>query len=228
MWYWTTVNVVWYVKQWCCNRSWIFINISIKKLSSSSQFSNSYQQVNSSSSFRSLVIYFATAPISICVVFMRPHRCLLTILESENISWIFYQRDLQYQRQVVVWPKNQIKSSSAFTTFRSKFAAVKHAYKSVNFLCCSVASTYPLRSEVSLCLLVSFFPPCVTLKSLLNTVHKAKPPPFSDFWMNSNLLHHESLNFTQYFLFLDGTGSKLSAIFFCNVFDFFHGIDFTL
>ena len=39
--------------------------------------------------------------------------------------------------------------------------------------------------------------------------------------MNLNLLHHKSLNFTLNFLFFDGAGSELSAIFFCNVSIFF-------
>ena len=44
-----------------------------------------YQQVNNSSFFRSLEICFATTPVSICVVFVRPHRYLFIILESENM-----------------------------------------------------------------------------------------------------------------------------------------------
>ena len=44
--------------------------------------------------------------------------------------------------------------------------------------------------------------------------------------MNLNLLHHQSLNFTQYFFFFDGTGSELSAIFFA-MFLFFKITDFT-
>ena len=38
--------------------------------------------------------------------------------------------------------------------------------------------------------------------------------------MNLNFLHYESLDFTQYFSFLDGAGSELSAIFF-EMFRFF-------
>ena len=59
-----------------------------KNLSSSSllpSVADPYQRVNSSSSFSSLVICFATAPVSICVVFVRPHRYLFTILESGNM-----------------------------------------------------------------------------------------------------------------------------------------------
>ena len=63
-------------------------------------------------------------------------------------------------------------------------------------------------------LLISFSPPCSTLKAHPHIAHNAKPSPFRDFWMNLNLLRHESLNFKQYFLFFDGAGSELSAIFF--------------
>ena len=73
------------------------------------------------------------------------------------------------------------------------------APKFVNFLCCWAASTYLLCFEVSLCLLLLFSPPRSTLKSRQHTVHKAKPSPFWDFWMNLDLLHKESLNFTKQF-----------------------------
>ena len=53
------------------------------------------------------------------------------------------------------------------------------------------ASTYLLSFEVSLCLLISFSPPCATLKSVPHAVHKGKP------WPAQNLLHHKLLNFKQ-------------------------------
>ena len=76
------------------------------------------------------------------------------------------------------------------------------APKFANFLCFWAASTYLLCLEVSLCLLLLFSPPCSALKSRQYTVHKAKPSPFRDFWMNLDLLHKESLNFTKQFFSL--------------------------
>ena len=106
------------------------------------------------------------------------------------------------------------KAISPFMAFWSKFAVAELASKLLNFLCCCLASTYPLCFEVYLCLLISFSPPWATLKSLPHTVHKAKPSPFRDFWIYLNLLHHESLSFTQYFRFFNRAGSELSTIFF--------------
>ena len=76
------------------------------------------------------------------------------------------------------------------------------APKFVIFLCCWAASTYLLCFELSLCLLLLFSPPCSTLKSRQHTVHKAKPSPFWDFWMNLDLLHKESWNLTKQFFSL--------------------------
>ena len=59
-----------------------------KNLSFSSSLpsvANPYQRVNNSSSFRSLVICFATAPIRICVVFVWSHFYLFTTLKSGTI-----------------------------------------------------------------------------------------------------------------------------------------------
>ena len=46
---------------------------------------NTYQPVSNSSSFRSLVIFFATAPVSTCVVFVQSHRCLFDILQPGSM-----------------------------------------------------------------------------------------------------------------------------------------------
>ena len=73
---WGTVNI-WHVKQWWHNQHWTLL------LPPSVAYP--YQQVNNSSSFRLLVICFATAPLSICVVFLQPHQHLFFILESGNI-----------------------------------------------------------------------------------------------------------------------------------------------
>ena len=59
-----------------------------KNLSPSSllpSVANPYQPVSNSSSFRSLVIFFATAPVSTYVVFVQSHRCLFNILESGSM-----------------------------------------------------------------------------------------------------------------------------------------------
>ena len=105
---------------------------------------------------------------------------------------------------------------------------VELAIKSVNFLCRCAASTYPICFKGFLrlsSLLISFSPQYAVLKSLPHTVHNAKP--FQNFLMNLNLLHHEWLNFTQYFLFYDGAGTELSAISFA-VFWFFSWYRFYL
>ena len=82
------------------------------------------------------------------------------------------------------------------------------------------ASTYLLSFEVSLCLLISFSPPCATLKSVPHAVHKGKP------WPAQNLLHHKSLNFKQYFFSLMELALNCLPSF-VQSFDFFHSTDFT-
>ena len=80
---------------------------------------------STSSSFRSLVICFATAPVSICVVFVPPHRYLFTILGSGNM----------FLNTLVVWStllkgrlfstKKPEKISLAFPTFWFKFVVAE-------------------------------------------------------------------------------------------------------
>ena len=82
------------------------------------------------------------------------------------------------------------------------------------------ASTYLLSFEVSLCLLISFSPPCATLKSVPHAVHKGKP------WPAQNLLHHKLLNFKQYFFSLMELALNCLQSF-VQSFDFFHSTDFT-
>ena len=74
---------------------------------------------------------------------------------------------------------------------------------------CSIKISMFWGAFVVLCLMISFSTSCATLKSLLHTIHKAKPSPVQDFWMNLKL---ESLNFSQYLFFFDG--SELPPIFF--------------
>ena len=78
---------------------------------------NPYQRVNNSSSFRSPVTWFAIAPGSISVVFMRLHRFLFTILKYRKTSlkslvvWFtWFKGSLSSTRKPEI-------SSSAFTTF---------------------------------------------------------------------------------------------------------------
>ena len=150
-------------------------------------------QVNNSSSFRSLVICFANDLVNICVVFVWPYRNLFTILESGNMM----------QNSLAAWSE-VLKGRLCSTRKPEKSSSVDElAPKLVSFPCCCAASTYLLSFEVSLCLLISFSPPCTTLKSLPQTVRKAKPSPCGDFWLNLNLLLHESLNFRQYFFFFE-------------------------
>ena len=124
-----------------------------KNLSSSSLFpsaANLYQWVNNSSSFRLLVICFATAPVSMCgVVFVWPHQYLFPILESGNMFLI----SLAAWSTVAVLKESVFNQESrkkqfSFHKFLNMFAVAEVALKSVNFLCCFAASTYPyaLRS----------------------------------------------------------------------------------
>ena len=109
---------------------------------------------------------FPTAPVSVCVVFVRPHWHLFIILESGNMfldslaAW-----STVFKGRLCSTRKSE-KTSSAFTTFWLKFAITNIAPKSVYFLYRCAASTYHLCFEMSLCLLVSFSRPCLILKSL--------------------------------------------------------------
>ena len=195
-----------------------------KNLSSSSllpSVANPYWRIKNRSSCRLLVIYFATASVSICITFEWPNQYLFTILESGNMFLNSLAAWSAILKRRLCSTREPEKGSSAFITFWSKFAVAELASKLLNFLCCCLASTYPLCFEAYLCLLLSFSPLWATLKSLPHTVHKAKPSPFRDFWIYLNLLHHESLSFTQDFRFFDGAGSKLSTIFFAIFWLFF-------
>ena len=161
---------------------------------------NLYKWLNNSSSFRSLVICFATAPVTIRVIFVRPHRYLFTILNSENMflnslaAWSAVLKGTQ--------PKPE-KSSSAFTTFWFVFAVAELAPISVDFLYHWAASTYSLCCEVSLCQLISFSPLCAILRSLPHAVHNAETSHFWEFWMrifyttNRWILHNISCSLTE-------------------------------
>ena len=96
---------------------------------------NTYQRVSNSFSFRLLVIYFANAPVSICVVFELPHQYFFIVLEFGNMIL----NSLAVRSAVLKWrlypTRKPEKSSSAFTTFWFKFAITKLAPKSVNFVC---------------------------------------------------------------------------------------------
>ena len=183
----------------------IFLNRpDLSSLSLFPSVANPNQRVSDSSSFRSLLSCFATTPVSICVVFVWPHQYLFTILQSGNVflntlaAWFAVLKE----RLCSTWKPE--KSSSAFTTFWFKFLGlvVELAPKPFNFLCRCAESTYiSLMLWGVLVFLISFPPPWAILKSFPYTVHNAKPSPFLDFWMNLNLLHHESLNFTIFLVF---------------------------
>ena len=182
-----------------------------KNLSTSSLLpfvANPYQRINNSSYFRLLVICYATAPVSICVVFVRPHRYLFTILESGNISLNSLATWSAVIKGMLRLVRKPEKNSSTFTTFWFKFAVAEIAPKSVNYFCRCTAYTYLLCFTVFLCLLISLSPPCAHI------VLKAKPSSLQDFCMNLNSLHHESLNSIQYLFFFDVAGTKLFANFF--------------
>ena len=130
---------------------------------------------------------------------MRPHRYLFNILGSGNLFLNSLAAKFAVLKREVVLNQKTRKKEFSFHNF-----LVELATKSVNFLCRCAASTYPICFNESLrlsSLLISFSPPYALLKSLPHTVHNAKPSPFQDFLKILNLLHHEWLNFTQYFLF---------------------------
>ena len=87
---------------------------------------------------------------------------------------------------------------------RKKIRSVAElAPKLINFLCGWAASTYILCFEMSLCLLISFSPPCSILKSISHKLHKVKPRPFWNIWINLNSLYHECWNFTNNLIFFE-------------------------
>ena len=77
------------------------------------------QRINNSSSFRSLVtvICFATAPVSIFAVFVRPHQYLFTILESGNIIINSLAAWSAVLKGRLCSSRKPEKGSSAFATF---------------------------------------------------------------------------------------------------------------
>ena len=116
-----------------------------KNLSTSSLLpfgANPYQRINNSSYFRLLVICYATAPVSICVVFVRPHRYLFTILESGNISLNSLAAWSAVIKGMLRSVRKPEKNSSTFTTFWFKFAVAEIAPKSVNYFCRCIQHTH--------------------------------------------------------------------------------------
>ena len=96
---------------------------------------------------------------------MWPCPYLFTILESGHIL-------LNYLAAAwsAILKENLCSKQFSFHYFWSKFAVTEMAPKSVNFLCCCAGPTYPLCFVVSLCLSISFSPPCATLKSLPHSI----------------------------------------------------------
>ena len=149
-------------------------------------------------------------------------QCLLFILESGNK----FLNNLQYPKGRLCSTRKPEKSSLAFPTFWSKFAIAELAPKLVTFLCRCAAYPYPLCCER----------PCVYWHHLFlhvqhwnrfHTLQKTKPTflEFPNEFEFITLLHHESLNFTQYLFFFDGTSSELSGISFA-MFWSFHDTNF--
>ena len=105
-------------------------------------------------------------------------------ISPESLSTILFILQYFFLNSIAAWSavlkrrlhttRKPEKSSSLFITFRFKFAVTELAPILVKFLFRYAASTYSLCFEMSLCLLISFSPPCETLKSLPHTVHEAK------------------------------------------------------
>ena len=158
---------------------------------------------------------------------MCSHRYLFTILESGNMFLNSLPAWSAVLKERLCSTRKPVKSSSAFTTFWSKCAVVELAPKLVNFLCCWAASTYHLCFEMPLCLLVSFSPPCATLKSLLNTGHKAKPLYlFPGFLSVFEFITTRVAEFPTIFLFLWRSWLWIVCNLLYNVLNF-HGTYFT-
>ena len=144
------------------------------------------------------------APVRICVVFVRPHRYLFIILESGNMFLNSLTAWSAVLKGRLGLTKKTEKSSSALTTFWSNFAVVDLSPKLVTFfvvvlhphiLICYPHITYPLKCP---CVYWYHFHLHLQHWNFFHTVYKAKSSRLRDFWMNLNLLHHESLNSTHY------------------------------
>ena len=122
-----------------------------KSLSSTSLFPSvayPYQSESTIAPFRSLVICFATAPVTICVVFVWPHWYLFFILESGNMFLNSLAARYGVLKRKLCSVRKPKKRSSAFTTSWSRFGVAELGAKSVNFLSHYAASKY-LWFEVS-------------------------------------------------------------------------------
>ena len=179
------------------------------------------------------MIYFATAPVRICVVFVRPHRYLIIILESGNMflnSLTSWSAVLKGRLCLTRKPE---KSSSAFTTFWSKFAVVDLAPKSVTFFVVAlhphILIPYPHIIYPSKCPCVCwchFFLHvqnlnCFHTQYIKKNLHFCAISEWTwNYYTTNSWIPHNIFSF-------DGANSKLSTIFFSICFDFFHGSDFT-
>ena len=123
-----------------------------------------YQRVRNRFPFMSLIICFATSPVSISVVFVWPYPCLFTILESGHM-WLNY---LAAGWSVILKGRLCLKQFSLHNSW-SKFADTEMVPRSVNFLCCCAV---PCALWCPCVYQYHFFPPCARLQSLLHTVYK--------------------------------------------------------
>ena len=179
-----------------------------------------HQRVSNRSYFMPLVICIVTSPVSISVFFVWPRPYLFTIPESGHIL-------LNYLAAAwsAILKESLCSKQFSFHYFWSKFAVNEMAPKSVNFLCCCAGPTYPLCFVVSLCLSISFSPPCATLKSLPHSIQNKTVtfPGYLIFYnlytMNRWTSHSTSSTLTE--LVLNSPPSFLQC------FDFFHSTNFT-
>ena len=180
-----------------------------------------------------LVICFATAPVRICAVFVRPHRYLFIILESGNMflnSLTAWSAVLKGRLCLARKPE---KSSSAFSSFWSKFAVVDLAPKLVTFFVVVlhpyILIPYPHITYRLKC-------PCVYWSHFL--LHVQQWNCFHTHYIKQNLhlcgisewtwIYYTTNHWIPHnILFFDGANSELSTIFFSICFAFFHGNDFT-
>ena len=164
---------------------------------------------------------------------MRPHRYLIIILESGNMflnSLTAWSAVLKGRLSLTRKPE---KSSSAFTTFWSKFAAVDLAPKSVTFFVVvlhpHILIPYPHIIHPLKCPCVCWYHFFLHVQNLncFHTQYIKKNLHFCaisewtwNYYTTNSWIPHNIFSF-------DGANSKLSTIFFSICFDFFHGSDFT-
>ena len=147
-----------------------------KNLSSSSllqSVGNPNQYAAIISSVMYFITFFATVPVRICKVIVRPHLHLLAICESGKIDLKGLDIWSAVASVRLCSAKNPEKSTSALIACFSKCLA-EDDVQFVNFFCHFVTSQYSLCFGVAICFFTSFLPPWPAIKSERQNSQKAK------------------------------------------------------